>query len=177
MAEEAAPAEEAPKSLYSGVHFFLGAMGGAGWMWSNSSSRLYDAPIAFSANGLMLQGELRGGVLFGRFELAAEVAPFSVLAFPYGTLSQHATGAISAGWMLQLHEREGFGISLPIRARGGLLITRVGGGALVGASIGLALRFGSAVLEARLIGAEYRALVDGSSIGSLPLNLSFSWIF
>lgn len=125
----------------------------------------------------MFQGEVRVGVLFGRFELAAELAPFSVLAFPSGTLSQHATAAVSAGWMLGLYEREGFSISLPIRARGGLLITRVAGGGLVGASAGLALRFGNAIVEARLLGAEYRALSTNSNIGSLPLNLSFSWIF
>lgn len=167
----------APAGHFSGVHFLLGALGGVGWMWSNSSRALYDAPIVFSADGPMFQGEVRVGVLFGRFELAAELAPFSVLAFPSGTLSQHATAAVSAGWMLGLYEREGFSISLPIRARGGLLITRVAGGGLVGASAGLALRFGNAIVEARLLGAEYRALSTNSNIGSLPLNLSFSWIF
>lgn len=169
--------EEAPKSQYSGTHFFLGAMGGVGWMWSNSQSRIYDAPLSFSADGPMFQGELRAGVLFGRFELAAELAPFSVLTFPYGTFSQHATAAVSAGWMLGLYEREHFSMSLPIRVRGGALVSRVTGGALVGASVGVAFRFGSAVVEARLLAGEHRQLISNGAITSLPLNLSFSWIF
>lgn len=175
--EQAVVEEVQPQSLYSGTHFFLGAMGGVGWMWSNSESRIYDAPLSFSANGPMFQGELRAGVLFGRFELAAELAPFSVLTFPYGTFSQHATAAVSAGWMLGLYEREHFSISLPIRVRGGALVSRVTGGALVGGSVGVAFRFGSAVVEARLLAGEHRQLISNGAITSLPLNLSFSWIF
>lgn len=124
----------------------------------------------------MLQGEARIGVLFGRFELAAEVAPFSVIGFANGASSQHAIGAVSAGWMLGLYEREGFSISLPIRARGGLFLTQRGGGFIVGGSVGVAFRFGNALLEARLLGVEHRNWW-AANITSVPFNLGFSWIF
>ncbi len=145
-------------------------------MWTSSFTSLYDAPLSFSANGMMLQGEARLGVLFGRFELAAEVAPFSVIGFANGASSKHGIGAVSAGWMLGLYEREGFSISLPIRARGGLFLTQRGGGFIVGGSVGVAFRFGNALLEARLLGVEHRNWW-ASHITSVPFNLGFSWIF
>lgn len=174
--EEPSPVEEGPQPHFSGVHFFLGVMGGAGPMWASATTTLYDALLSFSASGLMLHSEARIGVLFGRFELAAEVAPLSDIGFANGASSHHGIGAISAGWMLGLYEREGFGISLPIRARGGLFLTPRGGGSIVGASIGVAFRFGHALLEARLLGVEQRSWW-AANITSVPFSLGFSWIF
>lgn len=108
-----------PLVASSGVHFLLGAMGGAGPMWTSSFTSLYDAPLSFSANGMMLQGEARLGVLFGRFKDSRQRSHRSQSsASPTGLSSKHGIGAVSAGWMLGLYEREGFSISLPIRARG-----------------------------------------------------------
>lgn len=110
----------APAGHFSGVHFLLGAMGGAGPMWSSALMWLHDTQIPFSATGMLAQGELRIGVLLGRLELAAELAPGSTGSFVEGVVGQHGSGAISAGWMLPLYERDGFSVSLPVRVRGGL---------------------------------------------------------
>lgn len=169
-------APEAPRGHFTGVHFFLGATVGAGPMWSKGSAVLFDAPIEFSAIGAIAQAEARIGVLFGRFELAAELAPGSVGSLVYGVSAQQITAALSTGWMLGLYEREAFSISLPIRVRGGGFLANRGGGLLAGASVGVALRFGNAVLEARLLGGEFRART-GTNVISVPFNLSFSWIF
>lgn len=151
-------------------------MGGAGPMWSSALLWLHDTQIPFSATGMLAQGELRIGVLLGRLELAAELAPGSTGSFVEGVVGQHGSGAISAGWMLPLYERDGFSVSLPVRVRGGVFATKMVAGALVGGSAGIALRFGGAVLEARLLGVDARLRFSGN-VFSMPFNLSFTWIF
>ena len=162
------------KPPFSGVHFFVGAMAGAGPAWVNVSSWSTDRVVSFSTVVPQVPLELRLGLLLGRFELAAEVAPASTFFFN-GSVREQLTAALSVGGLIKLYEREDFGVSLPVRARGGLAYVNTAG-LMAGASVGLALRFGNALVEARLLSGEFR-MVNGGSIVSLPFNLSFSWIF
>lgn len=175
--EQAVVEEVQPQSLYSGTHFFVGVMGGAGPMWSSAMIWLQDDQALLSTQGVLGQIEARAGLVFGRFELALEVAPELAGALAMGISSRHSTASLSAGWSFVLHERDGFAVSLPIRVRAGGFFTSLNGvGGLAGCSAGVALRFGSAVLEARLLGAEYRVRW-AANILSVPFNLGFTWLF
>ncbi|MBL8923130.1 MAG: hypothetical protein JNJ54_30045 [Myxococcaceae bacterium] len=169
---ETSPADETPR-YFTGVHFVLGAMAGAGPMWTKSSGYLLGQPQEFEAFSAQIPMELRIGVLFGRFELMAEVAPatLALMAAPI----RHFSAALSAGFMLPLYENGDFSVSLPLRARGGVFLSSRNGGPLVGGSAGVGLRFGRALVELRAL-AEYRHVWAGSSF-AVPVDLSFSWIF
>lgn len=168
-----------PKPQFSGVHFFLGAMAGAGPAWVSAGDWFGYHLVSFSALVPQVPTELRLGLLFGRFEVAAEVAPGSTLFFN-GSVHHHASAAVSLGGLIKLYEREDFSVSLPIRARGGLVLVPrdswASPGWVVGASAGVALRFGNALVEARLLAGEFRQ-VGAAAVVSLPFSLSFSWIF
>jgi hypothetical protein len=171
---DAVPVDETPRH-FTGVHFVLGVMAGAGPMWTKSFGYLLGQPQEFDAFTAQIPMELRLGVLFGRFELMAEVAP-ATLALMAGPI-RHTSAALSAGFMLPLYENGDFSVSLPIRARGGLFLgSRGTGGLLVGGSAGVGLRFGRALVELRAL-AEYRYFAPGSFTFGVPVELSFSWIF
>jgi hypothetical protein len=165
---------EEPPAQFNGVHFFVGVMAGAGPAWVNANGWVNDRPVSFFAVVPQVPLELRVGLLLGRFELAAEVAPASTFFFN-GSVREQLTAALSVGGLIKLYERETFSVSLPIRARGGLAYANMPG-LMGGASLGLALRFGNALVEARLLSGELRVL-NGSAIVALPFSLSFSWIF
>lgn len=169
---DAVPVDETPRH-FTGVHFVLGAMAGAGPMWTMSSGHLLGQLQEFQALTAQIPMELRLGVLFGRFELMAEVAPatLALVASPV----RHTSVALSAGFMLPLYENGDFSVSLPLRARGGLFFGSRNGGLLVGGSAGVGLRFGRALVELRAL-AEYRYVANGFTF-SAPVDLSFSWIF
>ncbi|MBL8921780.1 MAG: hypothetical protein JNJ54_23180 [Myxococcaceae bacterium] len=160
-------------SLFTGVHFVLGVMGGAGPMWSRSTPWLLDAPQEYEAFGVQVPLELRVGALFGHFELMAELAPWSMAIV--GVPRRQTSATLSAGWLLTLFERKDFSVSLPFRVRGGGYFGNLKGGLAVGGSIGVALRFGNALVELRGV-ADCRATTNNLNI-AVPVNLSFSWIF
>lgn len=118
--------------------------------------------------------ELRLGAHFGRFKLMAEVAPQTGLLARYTATAQF-TAALSAGWFFGLHENGDFSVSLPVKVRGGLFLARTTGGGVVGGSVGVALRWGRALLEFSA-GGEYRNLVSGFN-AAVPVQVGFSWIF
>ena len=140
-------------------------------MWSSTRIWLQDDQALLSTQGALGQIEARAGLMFGRFELALEVAPELAGALAMGITSRHSTASLSAGWSFVLHERDGFAISLPVRVRAGGFFTSLNGvGGLAGCSAGVALRFGSAVLEARPP-APPRPLGPDSSAQATPPTL------
>lgn len=169
---DATPVDEKPPH-FTGVHFVLGAKAGAGPLWTASWVTVFDQAQDFGATTIHLPMELRVGALFGRFELMAELAP-ATLAFFAGPVRQ-SSAALSAGFMVPLYERNDFSVSLPLRVRGGGFISATTGGGLVGGSAGIGLRFGGALVELRAT-AEHRRTWSSASF-SVPVDLSFSWIF
>lgn len=143
--------------------------------WLNTGEWAGFRWVSFSSASGLIPIEVHAGILVGRFEVAAEVSPGLTLFF-YSNGRPHGSAALSLGGLIKLYETENFSISLPIRARGGgfLAGTQVGG--LLGASVGVALRFGGALLEARLLTGEVRR-VGSALVTSLPFSLTASWIF
>jgi hypothetical protein len=169
-------AADEPNALFSGVHFFLGAMVGAGPAWVKTSTWANERSVSFSAVVPQIPVELRLGLLIGRFELAAEAAPASTFFFN-GTVRQQTSAALCVGALIKLLERENLNLSLPLRARSGVILGETGDpGGLLGASVGLAFRFGNTLVEGRLFAFEYRWR-GPASVTSLPFSFSVTTLF
>jgi hypothetical protein len=147
-----------PPGQFSGVHFALGAQVGAGpaFIRSGTVAVAQAAGVetrVFEGVATYVPIELRVALLLGRFEVAIEGAPLSSSMLAASPRSL-APVALSLGGLIKLHEQDSFGLYLPVRARGGLMLGMGGSGLFGGGSLGLGARFGALMLELRG-GAEF----------------------
>ena len=136
-----------------GTHPFVGLqwLGGPAWaLLTTGSGSLNDRNV----QGAFLFS-LRGGVLFGRHELALELAPFTDL--PYNLGSAFFRGAAfrvagNYGYYIPLMERESFGLYWPIKVGVGMVAGANNSQGLVyfegrGDFVGLAFRVGHLLID------------------------------